>query len=96
MLKRSTLLGLLAVTLLFGFNINAHAAAANPSLGGAAASLTGVTDVRWVCGPYKCAWIPNYAGPVVVYPHMRYWGAPPYPHCYYRRGLFGWRMSCPW
>lgn len=95
MLKRSILMGLLAVTLVLGFNVNAHAAA-DPTLGTTATTMSGPTKVRWVCGPYKCAWIPNYAGPVVVYPHMRYWGAPPYPHCYYRRTLFGWKLTCPW
>ena len=96
MLKRSILFGLAAVALGVGMNAGAKAATANSSLGAAAAEMSTVTDVRWVCGPYRCAWIPNYAGPVVVYPHMRYWGPPPYPHCYYRRTLFGWKLTCPW
>jgi hypothetical protein len=58
MLKRSIFLGLLAGTLLAGYSINAQAAVADPSLGVATAKNSGVTDVRWLCGPYRCAWIP--------------------------------------
>ena len=95
MLKRSIFLGLLAGTLLAGFSINAQATVADPSLGIAAAKNSGVTDVRWLCGPYRCAWIPNYRGRVVVYPQMRGWVAPPSPHCIYERTIFGWRRICP-
>jgi hypothetical protein len=95
MLKRSIFVGLLAGALLQGFSVGAHAIPANPSLGKAAAATSGVTDVRWVCGPYRCAWIPNYRGRVVVYPHMRAWVRPPSPHCYYHHGLFRWELICP-
>ncbi len=96
MLKRSIFLGLLAGALLQGFSVKADAATANPSLGNVAADLSGVTDVRWLCGPYRCAWIPNYRGKVVIYPHMRVWVRPPSPHCYYQRGFFGrWKLVCP-
>jgi hypothetical protein len=95
MLSRSIFLGLLAGALLAGFNVNAQAAVANPSLGIAAAKTSGVTDVRWVCVPYRCAYIPKYRGRVVVYPHMRGWVAPPSPHCYYQRTVFGWTRICP-
>jgi hypothetical protein len=95
MLKRSIFLGLLAGALLAGFNVNAQAAVAAPSLGAAAAKHSRVTDVRWVCGPYQCAWIPKYRGRVVVYPHMRGWVAPPSPHCFYQRTVFGWQRICP-
>jgi hypothetical protein len=95
MLSRSIFLGLLAAAMLAGFSINAHAAVANPSLGTAAAKNSGVTDVRWICGPYRCAWIPKYRGRVVVYPHMRGWVAPPSPHCIYQRTVFGWQRICP-
>jgi hypothetical protein len=96
MLKRSIFIGLLAGALLHGFSVNAHAAPANPSLGKIAAAVSDVNTIRWVCGPYRCAWIPNYRGPVVVYPHMRGWVRPRSPHCYYARGVFGgWTRICP-
>ena len=109
MLKRSIFLGLLAGALLQGFSVKAEAAtrlhtanvlgvlkAAVSAHANVAANLSGVTDVRWVCGPYRCAWIPNYRGKVVVYPHMRVWVRPPSPHCYYERGFFGrWKLICP-
>ena len=75
MSKRAIFFGLLAGTLLSGLSVNAQAATGNPSLGRVAAAIADVTDVRWVCGPYRCAWIPNYRGRVVVYPHMRGWVA---------------------
>ncbi len=95
MLKRAIFFGLLAGALLSGLSVNAQAATANPSLGRTAANISDVTDVRWVCGPYRCAWIPNYRGRVVVYPHMRGWVRPRSPHCYYHRGLFRWELICP-
>ncbi len=95
MLKRSILFGLAAVALSVGMNAGAKAATANSSLGAAAAEMSTVTDVRWVCGPYRCAWIPQYPGPVVVRPYMRAWGPPPGPHCNYVRGPRGWALICP-
>jgi hypothetical protein len=95
MLKRSIFLGSLAGVLLAVFSVNAHAAVANPSLAAAATTASDVTDVRWVCGPYRCAWIPRYRGRVVVYPHMRGWRPPSSPHCYYNHTLFGWTLVCP-
>jgi hypothetical protein len=95
MIKRSSVLGLLAAAALLKLSANAHAIVANPSLGARSATPSDLTKVRWVCGPYRCAWIPRYRGPVVVYPHMRRWVPPPSPHCYYRRGLFRWQLICP-
>ena len=95
MQKRSTLCGLVAAVALLGLSANAHAIVADPVLGAAGAKVTSPTEVRWVCGPYRCAYIPRYRGPVVVYPYMRTWRRPPHPHCYYERGLFGWRLICP-
>jgi hypothetical protein len=95
MSKRSIFLGLLAGVLLAGASVNAEAAMVDPSLGKAAATMSDVTDVRWVCGPYRCAWIPRYRARVVVYPHMRGWVPPPSPHCIYEHTLFGWRLICP-
>ena len=95
MFKKSVLIGLLAGAVLQVSGTSAPAAVADPAFGRAAAAISGVTDVRWVCGPYTCAWIPNYRGRVVVYPHMRAWVRPPSPHCVYVRGPFGWFLRCP-
>jgi hypothetical protein len=95
MLKRSILCGLTAASL-FGLTAAADAAVGKLSFGAAAAGSTAITPVRWVCGPYRCAYIPNYAGPVVVHPYMRRWGPPPRPHCNYVRGPRGrWALVCP-
>ena len=93
--KRSTIIGLLAASVLVSLSASAHAITANPSLEGIASKQAGLTDVRWICGPYRCAWVPGYRGRVVVYPHMRGWVAPPSPHCVYRHGVFGWWLHCP-
>jgi len=95
MSKRSMLFGLLAGALLAGFSVNANAAMIDPSLGASAQTMSGVTDVRWVCGPYRCAYIPRYRGRVVVYPHMRGWKRPRSPHCYYENRVFTWVLVCP-
>jgi hypothetical protein len=93
---RSIFLGLLAGALLTGSSFSADAAVANSSLGNAAKDLSGITDVRWVCGPYRCAWIPKYRGRAVVYPQIRGRAAPRSPHCFYQRNLFGhWSLVCP-
>jgi hypothetical protein len=95
MLKRSILCGLTAA-MLFGLNAAADAAVGNPSLGAATAKIPAITTVRWVCGPYRCAYIPSYAGRVVVHPYMRRWAPPPSPHCNYVRGPRGrWALVCP-
>ena len=48
----------------------------------AAATTNGVQDVRYVCGPYRCWWRPDYYGPRYYnyyvgprhwYWHRRYW-----------------------
>lgn len=96
MLRRSAILGLLAISFLFGFNGNAaKALTVDTSLSATMRLHADVTKVRWVCGPYRCAWIPRYRGRVVVYPHMRGWVRPPSPHCIYVRHLFTWRRVCP-
>jgi len=96
MLNRSILCGLAAVALLVGAKTGVEARVADPSLGAAASEINAVEQVRWVCGPYRCAWVPGYAGRVVVYPYMRAWGVPPSPYCHYVRGPMGnWVMACP-
>jgi hypothetical protein len=94
MIGRTLYLVLLAFTVLLGVNTGARAAAVKPPFDVIAKSSS-VIDVRWVCGPYRCAWIPAYRGPVVVYPHMRGWVRPPSLHCFYERRLFGWTLVCP-
>jgi hypothetical protein len=39
----------------------------------AAHNASGVQDVRWGCGPYRCWWRP---GP--IWWHRPYWGPPPW------------------
>ncbi len=93
MLKRWVVYGLTAIALLLGINVGAEAAVVGPSSVTAPASAT--IPVRWVCGPYRCAYIPNYAGPIVVHRYMRGWAPPPSPHCNYVRGRRGrWALIC--
>jgi len=93
MTKHWVVCGLTAAALLLGVNAGANAAVVGPSSVTAPASAA--TPVRWVCGPYRCAYVPHYAGPVVVYPHMRRWQPPPSPHCNYVRGRRGrWVLVC--
>jgi hypothetical protein len=96
MLKRSLLCGLAAASMLLGANAVAEAAVAGPSFGATPAARSAITPVRWVCGPYRCAYIPRYRGRVVVHPYMRHWRPPPSPHCNYVRGPRGrWALVCP-
>jgi hypothetical protein len=67
-----------------------------PPLGGLAEKLVDIKQARWVCGPARCAYLPNYAGAVVVHPYMRECRPPPKPHCMYVRGPEGrWALVCP-
>jgi hypothetical protein len=96
MQKRLVLGGLAAIVLLLGFGAAAEAAVVNPTLGPAAPASATIKTVHWVCGPSRCAWIPDYGGPIVVHPYMRGWGPPPGPHCNYVRGRRGhWVLVCP-
>jgi hypothetical protein len=54
----------------------ATAASAMPlvPLSSPAASSVDVEQVRWVCGPYRCWWRPNF------YPGYRAYGFYPRPH----------------
>ena len=76
----------LAVAILLGSGMLIGTASALPlnGLTGAAAAETGsgLQDVRWVCGPYRCWWRP---GP--------YWGPPPY---WGPRPYWGWHHRHWW
>lgn len=97
-MKRSIVFALAAAAFAVAPSMNALAGVAAPALGsmasGKEASTT--TKVKWLCGPYACHWIPNYAGVVYAVPRSRYWGPPPRPHCYYKKNILGnWMMVCP-
>lgn len=52
-------------------------------------------NVRWVCGPWRCAWRPNW-NYWYVPPYARGWGPPVRPGCFWRRGWGGgWVHVCP-
>ena len=93
MQRRSIVFGLALATAFMGFAQVAQANVATTALGAAKAhQKSSLVDVRWVCGPRRCAWLPNYRGPVVVTP--RRWGPPPAPHCHYVRGPYRWVLVC--
>jgi hypothetical protein len=50
----------------------------------------GIQNVRWVCGPYRCWWRPNYYayGPGYYYAPPRFYGYGPRP--FYRFGYRRW------
>lgn len=55
---------------------------AQPAIAHAAGPAAQIDRVRWVCGPYRCHWAPNY-----YYGWRRpYWG--PRPYWGYRH--YGW------
>jgi hypothetical protein len=96
MLGRAVLSGLIGATMLLGASVESGAVTADPALGSPVAQTSDITNVRWVCGPYRCAYVPGYVGPVVVRPYMRRWAPPPHPHCNYVRGPRGrWALVCP-
>jgi hypothetical protein len=71
----------------------APAARAMP-VGGLAIATTqladGIQTVRWVCGPYRCWWRPNYYSyaPGYYYGGPRFYGYGPRP--FYRFGYRRW------
>jgi hypothetical protein len=96
MLKRSILCALVSAALLVGAKTGAQAIVVSPVLGAVVDDLSSIAQVRWVCGPYRCAYLPGYVGPVVVRPYMRRWVPPPRPYCHYVRGPAGrWALVCP-
>ena len=86
----------IAATLAFGATTlfvapPAHAMPLGDLAAAAAQVQSGVQDVRWVCGPYRCWWRPNYYayGPGYYYGRPRFYGYGPRPYRYgYRR--WGW------
>jgi hypothetical protein len=77
MLKRAVFCVLLSAIVMLGVRGEAGAAIADPGLGAVSTQMSGITTVRWVCGPYRCAYLPRYRGRVVVRPYMRRWRRPP-------------------
>ena len=96
MVRHTIKLGLAAVTLAIGLQAGVAQAAFNGSaLAQAAADQATVVDtVRWVCGPNRCTWNPNYRGRLELHPHA-VWGAPRLSSCYYSRIRGEWVEVCP-
>ena len=51
---------------------------------------SGVEQVRWVCGPYRCWWRPNYYGAYGFYGGPRYHGPRWGYHGGWHRGWHRW------
>jgi hypothetical protein len=83
-------IALVVATALGGTCLISGSASALPVSGLAAASKetsTEIQNVRWVCGPYRCWWQPNYYAYRYWGPRYRYWG----PRAYaYRWGHRRW------
>ena len=95
MVNRCVFTGLSAVVIVIGMIAAARATVVNPSAM-VSGEMSNTKGVRWVCGPYRCAYIAGYTGAVVVRPYMRTWVPPPRPHCNYVRGPRGrWALVCP-
>lgn len=81
---------------------SAQAGVALPSLAAPSAALDSIgapapqaENVRWICGPWRCFWRPNWRNWYVP-PYARGWGPPVRPTCYWRRGWGGgWVHVCP-
>jgi hypothetical protein len=78
---------------------SAGAAQATVAAPGSAAGLRGhdqtITTVRWVCGPRRCVWKPNYRGAAVLPPYARGWAPPVRPACVYELRRRHWVLVCP-
>ncbi|WP_131114156.1 hypothetical protein [Lichenihabitans psoromatis] len=50
----------------------------NPAAVAHSGEVSGVQETRWVCGPYRCFWRPNYGyyGPRPVYGPRPFYGHP--------------------
>lgn len=74
----------------------AEAGVAMPAIGSAMPAVPALQteNVRWVCGPFRCFWRPNF-NYWYVPPYARGWGPPVAPNCFWRRGWGGWTHVCP-
>lgn len=72
----------------------AQAGVAMPSIGSTMPTIQTTENVRWVCGPFRCFWRPNFRYWYVP-PYARGWGPPVAPNCFWRRGWGGWAHVCP-
>jgi hypothetical protein len=88
MLRKTTLAAGLALgALTLGASGASAMPALDPGVAQAADSSVNIEKARWVCGPYRCWWRPNYYRPYGVYRpygygyyhgprrywHRRYW-----------------------
>jgi len=85
-------LAILGAAALCGAALASGSASAMP-LAGVAAPETGITsgvqDVHWVCGPFRCWWRPNfYARPYPAWGY-RVWGRPWWGRSFAYRGGWG-------
>jgi len=71
-------LKLVCAATLLGGSLVATAASAMPVAPLPSDAVSNVESVRWVCGPYRCWWRPNYYGGYGAYAYY------PYRH-------YGWR-----
>lgn len=96
--RRFVLSTLGALALAAGLGAPAQAGVAMPALAAApapAAAAVEAEPVRWVCGPWRCVWRPNYPAYWYVPPYARGWGPPVRPNCYWRRNWGAWVHVCP-
>ncbi|WP_454683711.1 hypothetical protein [Ancylobacter moscoviensis] len=90
----------LGTMLATGSGGTAQASVAMRALGSPALSLQQdvpplAENVRWVCGPWRCVWRPNWRYWYVP-PYARAWGPPVRPTCYWSRPWGGgWVHVCP-
>ena len=71
-------MALIVATALFGATLISRSASAMPvsDLAVAANEFSDdVQNVRWVCGPYRCWWQPNYDADRYWGPGYRHWGS---------------------
>jgi hypothetical protein len=91
-LKTIAMTGLVLGALGFGMNVNtAQAFVSSPNAANIAGGVLGPTEVRWVCGPNRCAWREG-AGP--IHPWAVGWGAPRLPGCYWAKKRNRWIEVC--
>ena len=70
----------------------AHAMPVGDLAAASAEISDGIQNVRWVCGPYRCWWRPNYFayGPRFYYGPPRFYGFGPRPFYRYGYRRWGW------